>query len=106
MGNNRSRVDAVLKIAQKVRDDYNQIIDSRGDANDESEDYSDAFGYIGTLFNWVSAEMLYDVYKSDDTDEQTAKDMLKMVEKARAEAEQALQDLEPFGFMLELENLS
>jgi hypothetical protein len=70
-----------------------------------SEDYSDAFYVIGTLWQGISAEMLWDTYKDDPVktveDDITHKSMKAMIEKARNEVDEAWATLVPFGITKE-----
>lgn len=84
-------VAEVNEFATKVTEDWNR--DCQGEA---SEDYSDAFHSIGELYRYISAEMLYEIYK-EDKDEGTKKYMENMRENARTEAQEALESLGAFG---------
>lgn len=74
-----------------------------------SEDYSDALFCIGTLWQWASMEMLWDTYKDDEVRSPVhaavQNDMKQKLEQAQNEAKEALATLEPFGILVELDNL-
>lgn len=91
-----SMIDEAQKVTQAVIDQMS------GQAN---EDDSDAIYCIGTIWQGISAEMLYEVYK-DDPDETAAdaltkKTMRAMIEKAREDVEEAWSTLVPFGITKE-----
>lgn len=89
----------VTAVAKRITEMYYK--DCEGKA---SEDYSDAFSYIGDLFDYVSAEMLYKVYKDD----KPGADGFNIVETmhiqllvAELNAEAAVSGLIPFGITVE-----
>ena len=65
-----------------------------------SEDYSDAFSYISDLYNYVAAEMLYQIYK-DDQPSPWVSDMHQKLLVAELVAEAAVSGLIPFGIEIE-----
>jgi len=88
-------VDKVMRVASQIQSDWNR--DCQGKA---SEDYSDAFSYIGELLQYIAAEMLYQVYK-DDKDHRTVMQMQDRLLEAEIVAEVAVSGLVPFGIAIE-----
>jgi hypothetical protein len=89
----------VTWIATRINEKYYE--DCHGEA---SEDYSDAFSYIGELFDYVSREMLYTVYKDDKPGADgfdIVADMRQKLLVAELTAEAAISGLVPFGIDIE-----
>jgi len=88
-------VEKVLGVASVITQKWDE--DCKGKA---SEDYADAFSYVGDLFNYISAEQLYTVYK-DDKDHRTVMQMQDRLLEAEIVAEAAVSGLVPFGIAIE-----
>jgi hypothetical protein len=88
-------VDKVMRVASQIQSDWNR--DCQGKA---SEDYSDAFSYIGELLQYTAAEMLYQIYK-DDGDHRIVLQMQDKLFEAEIVAEIAVAGLVPFGINTE-----
>ena len=89
----------VTAVAIRINEEYYKDCEGR-----PSEDYSDAFSYIGELYEYVSAEMLFEVYKDDKPGADGYDITAMMYQKlmiAELTAEAAISGLVPFGIAIE-----
>lgn len=100
--NDTVELGLVLDIARRVTEDIRDLEVSRDQWG--SEDYADALGCVATLFDFASAQMLYNVYKDDPVTEATLP-IHNAYENRRDEAIQALEDLNAFGFSYDIDDL-
>lgn len=84
----------VTAVARRITEEYYK--DCEGEP---SEDYADAFSYLGDLFDYVSAEMLYQIYKNDSPEFEA--EFRIRVAIAEMNAEAAVSGLIPFGITVE-----
>jgi len=86
----------VTAVAFRINEEYYRVCE--GEA---SEDFSDAFSYIGELYEFVAAEMLYEIYKNDTGDHVPVEMMRQKLMIAELTAEAAISGLVPFGIEIE-----
>ena len=85
----------VTAVAIRINEEYYKDCEGR-----PSEDYSDAFSYIGELFDYVSREMIYQIYKNDGPFAFVGEMHQKLLV-AELTAEAAISGLVPFGIAIE-----
>jgi flagellin-specific chaperone FliS len=84
-------VDEVNELTEKVIKAWKET-----GAHEAHEDFSDAFSYIGEIWNYIGARMLYMVYKNDP-EGITKEHMEGMLSIASTAGEEALEGLGAFG---------